>query len=1061
MSAPEVPRSAASWPVVLGTGLAYALAGALALVLAGPPGYAAPLWPAAGIGLAAVLCHGRGALVGVLLGAFAVNGALAAVRGSGGWQGLALPLLIACGATLQAGAGAALLRRFVGRPLVLNAPRDILNFCALGALVACCISPSVATPALLAAGAIGRDALAANWLTWWVGDALGVLIATPLALAFIGRPAADWRPRRLTLGVPMLLAMALVALGMFELQTAERQRAQATFERDTGRLAAAVEARLALPQHALQALDGVARVRVPLDADALREAAAGWLAQPNALLALGYAETVAPAALGEFEARARASGLPDYRVFERDGDTTQRASRGIVAVRLVEPLQGNAGVLGVNTLSVPAARAAIEAARDSGLAVATAAFGLTQSTQDETGVVIYQPLYEGRAATVEERRARFRGVVFVTLRTETALAGAAPPDLASLRWCVVDADAGAQRRHWAGPAGCEDAAVVGLQARRALTLAGRELELRVWAPSTGVPGRQGEATWLLSLGSLAAFALLGALLLIVTGQSRRTELAVQARTAELRREIHERNLADAALRESEGRLRRILDHAPIGVIFLDPGGHFLEVNTRMAEMLGTTPQALRGRAVLDVMHPDDAGRVRLMRSELAAGAPSSTVEPLRLRMASGEDLTVRATASALLGTDGRIERQVAVVQDITEHLALLTSEAARLRAEAANRAKSEFLSRMSHELRTPLNAMIGFAQLLGLDRDPGLARHQHEWTMQIQRAGWHLLELINETLDLARIENGDVQLSTAPVSLPALAAACRSMVTGSAQQRQVAIVEDFAPDAVAVLADTTRLKQVLTNLLTNAVKYNREGGRITLGSRRLHREGGDRIELTVADTGLGMSAVQQAALWQPYNRLGRENSGIEGTGIGLVISRRLVELMGGALDVHSVEGRGSTFTLTLPATDAAAPPLAPFTDTSPAPYQQRLVHYVEDNETNVEVMRGILLQRAQIRLEVSTLGLDGLAAIRATRPDLVLLDMHLPDISGLELLRHLKEDDGVAPIPVVVVSADATPLQMQQALTSGALHYVTKPLDVARFLATVDRILEGVETRWG
>jgi CheY-like chemotaxis protein len=321
--------------------------------------------------------------------------------------------------------------------------------------------------------------------------------------------------------------------------------------------------------------------------------------------------------------------------------------------------------------------------------------------------------------------------------------------------------------------------------------------------------------------------------------------------------------------------------------------------------------------------------------------------------------------------------------------------------------------------------------------------------------------MINETLDLARIESGAVQLTLEPVALAPLVAACRAMVATPAAQRGITIAETYDGDALAVMGDATRLKQVITNLLSNAVKYNRDGGQLMLTARRLLQPGGDVVEIAVADTGLGMTAEQQAALFQPYNRLGRETSGIEGTGIGLVISRKLSELMGGTLQASSAEGQGSIFTLRLPAATLVEAPAARYTHTTPAPYQQRLVHYVEDNETNIEVMRGIFAQRAQIRLEVSMLGLDGLAAIRATRPDLILLDMQLPDISGLELLRHLKQDDAVAAIPVVVVSADATPQQTQKALTSGALHYVTKPLDVAHFLSVVDDILEAADTRWG
>jgi CheY-like chemotaxis protein len=401
---------------------------------------------------------------------------------------------------------------------------------------------------------------------------------------------------------------------------------------------------------------------------------------------------------------------------------------------------------------------------------------------------------------------------------------------------------------------------------------------------------------------------------------------------------------------------------------------------------------------------------------------------------------------------------VAVVEDISEHLRLEASERALQRADAANRAKSEFVSRMSHELRTPLNAMIGFAQLLGLDREPGLAPHQRDWTQHIQRAGWHLLEMINETLDLARIEAGAVHLVLQPVEVAPLVAACRSMVSAGAAERRVRLTEELSADAVAMLGDPMRLKQILTNLMSNAVKYNREGGSVTVSALR---DGPDHVLVSVHDTGLGMSATQMDSLFQPYNRLGREGSGIEGTGIGLVISRRLAELMGGTLDARSAAGEGSTFTLRLPAAAPAAPAPGETVATEPPPYQLRRVHYVEDNETNVEVMRGVLAQRPQVRLQVSTMGLDGLSAIRQARPDLILLDMQLPDISGLELLRHLKNDPDVADIPVIVVSADATPGRMQEALTLGALHYVTKPVDLARFLHLLDEVLDGMETRWG
>jgi PAS domain S-box-containing protein len=553
--------------------------------------------------------------------------------------------------------------------------------------------------------------------------------------------------------------------------------------------------------------------------------------------------------------------------------------------------------------------------------------------------------------------------------------------------------------------------------------------------------------------------MLGGLLLLLTGRARRIERAVQERTVDLEREVLERRHAEDALRDSEARLRSILNHVPIGVVFLDGNGRILEANPRLCTMLGRSAEELQQLTLTDISVPAESG-APLPAHSLEPQQGQASQRQLQLLRADGQPLWVRMNVTALregVG-EGRPLRLAGVVEDITEHLRLEASERALDQAEASNRAKSEFVSRMSHELRTPLNAMIGFSQLLGMDRDPALAPHQHGWTQEIQHAGWHLLDMINDTLDLARIESGALQLSLRSQDLSALIAASVSLVSHGARQRGLVLRQAVATNARHVLADETRLKQVLTNLLSNAVKYNRDGGTIDV-STALGVDG--QVEIAVLDSGMGMSREQLELLFQPYNRLGRENSAVEGTGIGLVISRRLVELMGGRLEVVSATGRGSVFTVHLP---AAAPPTgetAPTPLESSAPYKHRRVHYIEDNETNIEVMRGILAQRAQIELTVSLNGLDGLAAVRDHRPDLILLDMQLPDISGLELLRHLKQDDDTADIPVIVVSADATTARMEQALTLGAAQYLTKPVDIAGFLQILDQLLEAMETRWG
>jgi CheY-like chemotaxis protein len=403
---------------------------------------------------------------------------------------------------------------------------------------------------------------------------------------------------------------------------------------------------------------------------------------------------------------------------------------------------------------------------------------------------------------------------------------------------------------------------------------------------------------------------------------------------------------------------------------------------------------------------------------------------------------------------------VGVVEDIGEHLQLEASERAREHAEAASHAKSEFVGRMSHELRTPLNAMLGFSQLLARDATPALAGHQRRWADQIQDAGWHLLNMINDTLDLSMIESGALRLNPAPLDPLALLTTTQSLVAAAAERRQVTLAPPrVSPGTPPVLGDETRVKQILTNLLSNAVKYNVEGGQVEVD---VGAQAGGQVIFRVHDSGVGLDPEQLAQLFQPFNRLGRESSGIEGTGIGLIISRRLAECMGGSLEASSRRGHGSTFELRLPrATSGCTPRPEALAQTADGQYRRRHVHYVEDNATNVILMRGMLAQRPQIELTVSTMGLDALADLRQRRPDLLLLDMHLPDIDGLDLLTHLKTDANTSGIPVIVLSADATPQRVERALEAGASAYLAKPLSLSELLEHVDALLEKMDTNWG
>jgi PAS domain S-box-containing protein len=518
----------------------------------------------------------------------------------------------------------------------------------------------------------------------------------------------------------------------------------------------------------------------------------------------------------------------------------------------------------------------------------------------------------------------------------------------------------------------------------------------------------------------------------------------------------EQKKLDQRLRDQQFYTRSLIESNIDALMTTDPRGIITDVNKQMEALTGRTRDELIGAPFKNYFTDPERAEAAI---KLVLSEKKVTDFELTACALDGKKTEVSYNATTFYDRDRTLQGVFAAARDVTERKrneqALLETnaelETAKSAAEKANLAKSDFLSSMSHELRSPLNAILGFAQLME-SAAPAPTDSQKESIAQILRAGWHLLELINQVLDLAVIESGKVSMSPEPVSLADVMSECRAMMEPEAQLRGVLMTFPRFDRPVFVTADRTRLKQIVINLLSNAIKYNKEQGAVVVGCTAITPE---RTRISVSDTGAGLSPEKVAQLFQPFNRLGQEVAGVAGTGIGLVVTKRLAELMEGELGVESIPGTGSVFWCELA---SASPPrvivdvaeaVGPVEPQVPAAARQSTVLYVEDNPANMKLVEQLIARRPDVRLLTAINGTSGVELARASQPTLILMDINLPGISGLDAMRLLRKDPATAHIPVVALSANAMPRDVHSSLDAGFFRYLTKPIKVKEFMDTL------------
>ncbi|WP_460028517.1 CHASE domain-containing protein [Methyloparacoccus murrellii] len=1092
--------------------MAYVGLGAIGLMLAIAPGYASPIFPAAGLALAAVLNHGRSALPALWLGSFVLNLAHTVIHGVLDPASTWAAAIIALGSSMQAWSGSLLVRHGLGTAWRrLETERDTLRFLFFGGFLACTIAASINAPALLAIGIIHRAQFAFTWWNWYVGDLLGVLIFAPLTICFVCSRETLWRERCKKMAAPVILTLGLTALAFMGVARWEELIQRQNLESDGEKIAKHIADRLVTHREVLASLNHFIQARPDFTFQEFETFTRVTLRDNPDIFALSVNDLVPDGQRAAYErAMSELSPLGAFRITDRDSrkQPIPSAHRLFhVVVRYIVPLAGNHEAVGFDINSEPIRQDAIARAMASGRMAVTAPIRLVQEKQSRVGVLELDPILEhplsGIRGVADVRRFAV-SVVKVDQMLEIATRGLVPEGL-SFR--VTDArEAGPHGLLYRSAATGDAATPADVRHRDApewttsLHMADREWLLTVAADEAYRQHQRPWLAWAVGVVGLLFTALLQILLLGMTGRAAlirqqndilqasqaqrllaeqklqalnsRLEQRVAARTEALARKSTELAIAEErmrlALQASNGSLWDW--NVTTGETYCNPAYY---------RMLGYDPQELgsgiQGHLV-ELLHPEDRERVfTLIRERLVS--PGSFEVEFRLRDKGGHYHWMLSKGHTVdWDTRGRPVRAVGTHTDITERkaaeLALQQSElryrdlsnllekkvAERTEQLAeASAAKSTFLAHMSHELRTPMNAILGFAQILKHDL---LTPDQVEMVTTIHEAGENLMTIINDILDLSKIESGQLRMERQEFTLTALLDRVQRLLRNMARVKGLGFhLRPPEQELGTLYGDPQRLQQVLINLAGNAIKFTERGSVQILVIAESAQGHSARVRFEVRDTGIGIAADVLARLFQPFNQGDASiTRRFGGTGLGLVISKGLVEQMGGQMGVVSRLGQGSTFWFEIPFDRAVQeyPAAIRLVPKPRPPASGRLagtrVLVVEDNLINQRLARRVLQQQGAI-VGLAGNGQEALDTL-TSQPhgfDIVLMDIQMPVMDGLTTAREIRKHDTLKDLPIIALSAGVLPEEREAAFRAGMDDFLAKPLDLDQLTEVLPR----------